>query len=32
MVFFEGGENSGIFYNTDDDDDASLVVDEYAKR
>jgi len=32
MVFYEGGENSGIFYNTDDDDDANLIVDEYAKR
>jgi uncharacterized protein len=32
MVFYEGGENSGIFYNTDDDDDANLVVADYAKR
>ena len=24
LVFYEGGENSGIFYNTDDDDDANL--------
>jgi hypothetical protein len=32
MVFYEGGENSGIFYNTDDDDDANLDVDDYAKR
>ena len=32
LVFFEGGENSGIFYNTDDDDDANLVVADYAKR
>jgi hypothetical protein len=32
MVFYEGGENSGIFYNTDDDDDANLIVDDYAKR
>ena len=26
IVFYEGGENSGIFYNTDDDDDANLDV------
>jgi hypothetical protein len=32
LVFYEGGENSGIFYNTDDDDDANLDVDDYAKR
>ncbi|MDC0229195.1 hypothetical protein OAJ71_04270 [Nitrosopumilus sp.] len=32
LVFYEGGENSGIFYNTDDDDDANLMVAEYAKR
>ena len=32
LVFYEGGENSGIFYNTDDDDDANLMVNEYAKR
>ena len=32
MVFFEGGENSGIFYNTDDDDDANLDVGANAKR
>jgi hypothetical protein len=32
MVFYEGGENSGIFYNTDDDDDANLDVADYAKR
>jgi hypothetical protein len=32
MIFYEGGENSGIFYNTDDDDDASLVVADTAKR
>ncbi len=32
MVFYEGGENSGIFYNTDDNDDANLDVDDYAKR
>ncbi|MBT4891422.1 MAG: hypothetical protein HON60_00575, partial [Gammaproteobacteria bacterium] len=32
MVFYEGGENSGIFYNTDDDADSNLVVDDYAPR
>ena len=32
LVFYEGGENSGIFYNTDDDDDANLVVADYAPR
>ena len=32
LVFYEGGENSGIFYNTDDDDDANLMVAEYAPR
>jgi hypothetical protein len=32
MVFFEGGENSGIFYNTDDNDDASLIVANGALR
>ena len=32
LVFFEGGENSGIFYNTDDNDDANLMVSEYAPR
>jgi len=32
LVFYEGGENSGIFYNTDDGDDANLDVDDYAKR
>jgi len=32
MVFFEGGENSGIFYNTDDDDDANLEVATGAAR
>jgi hypothetical protein len=32
MIFYEGGENSGIFYNTDDDDDANLVVKKDAKR
>ena len=32
MVFFEGAENSGVFFNTDDDSDASLVVADYAAR
>ena len=32
MVFYEGGENSGIFYNTDDGDNSSLHVADYAKR
>ncbi len=32
MIFYEGGENSGIFYNTDDDDDANLVVADGALR
>jgi hypothetical protein len=32
MIFYEGGENSGIFYNTDDDDDANLIVAKEAKR
>jgi hypothetical protein len=32
MVFYEGGENSGIFYNTDDDDDSSLEVASNAAR
>jgi hypothetical protein len=32
VVFFEGGENSGIFYNTDDGDNSNIDVDDYAKR
>jgi len=32
LVFFEGGENSGVFYNTDDDDDANIIVSSLAKR
>ena len=32
MVFFEGAENSGVFFNTDDDTDASLMVANYAQR
>jgi hypothetical protein len=31
-VFYEDGENTGIFSNTDDGDNASLTVAEYAKR
>ncbi|MDC0069940.1 hypothetical protein OAJ36_01315 [Nitrosopumilus sp.] len=32
MIFYEGGENSGIFYNTDDNDNANINVADYAKR
>jgi len=32
LVFYEGGENSGIFYNTDDDSDANLMVAAGAPR
>jgi hypothetical protein len=32
MVFYEGGENSGIFYNTDDKDNSNLDVSEAALR
>jgi hypothetical protein len=32
MIFYEGGENSGIFYATDDSDNASLEVANSAKR
>ena len=32
MTFFEGAENSGVFFNTDDDTDASLMVADYAAR
>jgi len=32
VIFYEGGENSGIFYNTDDDDDANIDVADGAKR
>ena len=32
MTFFEGGENSGIFYNTDDSDVSNLIVNATAKR
>jgi len=32
VIFYEGGENSGIFYNTDDDDDANIDVADYGKK
>jgi len=32
MVFYEGGENSGIFYNTDDADKSSIIVNSTANR
>jgi len=32
MVFFEGGENSGVFYNTDDADDANIIVSITRKK
>jgi len=32
MVFFEGAENSGVFFNTDDDSDSSLEISVSAKR
>ena len=32
LVFWESAENSGVFTNTDDDDDANLNVHQYAKR
>jgi hypothetical protein len=32
MVFYEGGENSGVFYNTDDKDNSNLDVAEAALR
>jgi hypothetical protein len=32
LVFYEGGENSGIFYNTDDNNQSSLEVNIDAKR
>jgi hypothetical protein len=32
MVFYEGGENSGVFYNTDDKDNSNLDVSEAALR
>ena len=32
LVFYEYGENSGIFFNTDDNDDSNLDIASYAKR
>jgi hypothetical protein len=32
LVFYEYGENSGIFLNTDDNDDSNLDIGSYAKR
>ena len=32
MVFWESGENTGIFYNTDDNDDSNLYVSNSAQR
>ncbi|MDC0639228.1 hypothetical protein OAP30_07295, partial [Nitrosopumilus sp.] len=32
MVFWESGENTGIFVNTDDDDDANLFISNSAQR
>lgn len=32
LVFFEGAENSGVFFNTDDDSSSNLNVADYAKR
>ena len=32
LVFYEYGENSGIFFNTDDNDDSNLEIGSYAKR
>ena len=32
MVFFEGAENSGVFFNTDDDSDSNLEISASAKR
>ena len=32
LVFWESAENSGVFVNTDDDDDSNLNVYNYAKR
>jgi hypothetical protein len=32
LVFWEGAENSGVFYNTDDDDDSNLDVNASALR
>jgi hypothetical protein len=32
LVFYEGADNSGVFYNTDDADDSNLIVSTTAKR
>ncbi|MDB4850245.1 hypothetical protein OAH42_01925 [Nitrosopumilus sp.] len=32
LIFWESAENSGVFVNTDDDDDSNLNVHNYAKR
>ncbi|MBT5509501.1 MAG: hypothetical protein HOK23_07255, partial [Euryarchaeota archaeon] len=32
LVFYEGADNSGVFYNTDDSDDSNLIVSATAKR
>jgi hypothetical protein len=32
LVFYEGADNSGVFYNTDDSDDSNLEVSATAKR
>jgi len=32
MVFWESAENSGVFVNTDDNDNSNLNVNDYAKR
>jgi len=32
LVFYEGADNSGVFYNTDDSDDSNLIVATTAKR
>ena len=32
LVFVEGADNSGVFYNTDDNDDSNLNVSTTAKR
>ena len=32
LIFFEGADNSGVFYNTDDNDDSNLIVSTTAKR
>jgi hypothetical protein len=32
LIFYESAENSGVFYNTDDDDASNLLVSSAAKR